>query len=178
MNKEIKDVLLKVILFGMGVSIFFWIYQDPERDNSGNIISEGSLKAGDLLAGDCYLEDFEDFIEEGISIQMDTVEAVPCAKPHNNEVFKVFESLPYTNRSSIRTFDDMADMCSESAFSYLQLENWLDSDLDNLNNKVSSVVIFNLLESNAADPDRKFSCVFQNRNNILTTSSVENIFIK
>ena len=64
MNKEIKDVLLKVILFGMGVFIFFWVYQDPERDNSGNIISEGSLKTGDLLAGDCYLEDVEDFIEE------------------------------------------------------------------------------------------------------------------
>jgi hypothetical protein len=178
MNKEMKDLLLKVILFGMGVFIFFWIYQDPERDNSGNIISEGSLEAGDLLAGDCYLEDFENFIEEGEYIQIGSVKAVPCAKPHNNEVFKVFESLPYANRSSISTFDDMADMCLDSVYSYLQVKNWLDSDFDNLNNKVLSVVIFNQLESNLADPDRKFSCVFQNRNNILTTSSVGNIFIK
>jgi len=72
----------------------------------------------------------------------------------------------------------MADMCLDSVYSYLQVKNWLDSDFDNLNNKVLSVVIFNQLESNLADPDRKFSCVFQNRNNILTTSSVGNIFIK
>lgn len=178
MNKEMKDLLLKVILFGIAVFIFFLVYQDPERDDSGSIISEGNIDVRDLLAGDCYLEDFEDVILEGETSEVSSVKAVPCSQPHNNEVFKIFESLPYANRSSISTFDDMADMCIDSAFSYLQMEDWLDSDFDNLNNKVLSVVIFNQLEFNVPDPDRKFSCVFQNKNNILTTSSIENVFIK
>lgn len=178
MNKEIKDLLSKVILFGIGVFIFFWIYQNPERDDSGNIISEGSLDARDLLAGDCYLEDFEDFVEYGEFSTISSVKAVPCSEPHNNEVFSVFESLPFENRVSQKSTDDMLDMCIESTMSNLQTETWSRADFINFDNEILIVIIFDVLGSELADPNGQFSCVFQNKNNILTTSSVRDLFIK
>ena len=51
-----------------------------------------------MRAGDCF--DDPDSLVSGESLELDEVLAVPCAEPHDNEVFAVFdlpdgESAPY-----------------------------------------------------------------------------------
>ena len=40
-----KDLLLKIILFLLALFIFFWLYQDAERDDRGEIMSAGNVDA-------------------------------------------------------------------------------------------------------------------------------------
>ena len=65
------------------VVIVYAIATSAQRDDSGRITSSGSVSVGSLLVGDCV-----NGIEEGNLL---SVPAVPCAEPHEGEVFALFE---------------------------------------------------------------------------------------
>lgn len=56
----------------------------PERDESGAIQSAGSLDAFEMRAGDC-------FDDSTLGSEVAEVPAVPCAQPHDNEVYATFD---------------------------------------------------------------------------------------
>ncbi len=56
-----------------------------DRDDSGAIVDGGSLDAFDMRVGDCF-DDPSSYGEEVHSLP-----GVPCADPHDNEVYAVFD---------------------------------------------------------------------------------------
>lgn len=70
-----------------GAFLFNSIIQ-VDRDDSGAIVAEGSLDAFKMRVGDCF-DDGSTFTED--SSDVDSVPGVPCAKPHDNEVYAVFD---------------------------------------------------------------------------------------
>ncbi len=55
----------------------------PDRDASGAVKEEGELQADKIKTGDCFDE------PSGTSIE--SVVAIPCDQPHDNEAFLVYE---------------------------------------------------------------------------------------
>jgi hypothetical protein len=56
-----------------------------DRDESGAIVAEGSVDAFQMRVGDCF-DDGSAFAGD----EVDSVPGVPCSKPHDNEVYAVF----------------------------------------------------------------------------------------
>lgn len=54
----------------------------PERNESGVIIQGGEIDAGDLEIGDCF---------NGRSAEVEKVAAVPCAEPHDFELYHSYD---------------------------------------------------------------------------------------
>lgn len=59
------------------------VMTSADRDESGAIVSAGSIDAFSLRVGDCYDD------SDGYSDQVDSLPGVPCADPHDNEVYAV-----------------------------------------------------------------------------------------
>ncbi|HUQ50686.1 MAG TPA: septum formation family protein, partial [Gammaproteobacteria bacterium] len=57
-----------------------------DRDDSGAIVSSGSVNAFQMRVGDCF-DDGSTFTDD----EVDHVPGVPCAQPHDNEVYAVFD---------------------------------------------------------------------------------------
>ncbi len=68
------------------------------RNDDGTILARGPLSVFAMRVGDCF--DDPDELVSGETLELDEVLAVPCAEPHDNEVFALFdlpdgESAPY-----------------------------------------------------------------------------------
>lgn len=63
--------------------ILYSVMTSADRDESGAIVSAGSIDAFSLQAGDC----FDD--SSSYSDQVDSLPGVPCADPHDNEVYAI-----------------------------------------------------------------------------------------
>jgi hypothetical protein len=61
-------------------------FLEADRDSSGAIVSAGNVSAFAMRVGDCF-DDGSTFTDE----EVDGVAGVPCAKPHDNEVYAVFD---------------------------------------------------------------------------------------
>jgi hypothetical protein len=67
-------------------------FMAADRDSTGAIVSEGSVDAFQMRVGDCF-DDGNVFAGEDNEIS--SVPGVPCSKPHDNEVYAVFDvSMP------------------------------------------------------------------------------------
>ena len=77
-----------------------------DRDSSGAIVEEGSLDAFQMRVGDCF-DDGSAFTED--SSDVDSVPGVPCSKPHDNEVYAVFDV-----KEKSFPGDGMPDMAQEA----------------------------------------------------------------
>jgi hypothetical protein len=77
----------------VGGAYVFNSAMQADRDESGAIVAEGSVDAFQMRVGDCF-DDGSSFASEGVG----SVPGVPCSKPHDNEVYAVFnvslESYP------------------------------------------------------------------------------------
>ena len=80
-----------VIAWGLiiGVAVIYNFFTDSRRDNSGEVVAEGRESVFDLRVGDCIKE-----TNDGGEIGTTTV--VPCADPHEYEVFANFDLEPVT----------------------------------------------------------------------------------
>ena len=67
----------------IGAYFLYSFMTSADRDESGAIVSAGSIDAFSLRVGDC----FDD--TSGFSDEVDTLPGVPCADPHDNEVYAV-----------------------------------------------------------------------------------------
>jgi len=88
-----------------GGAFLFNSVMQADRDDSGAIVAEGSLDAFQMRVGDCF-DDGSAFTENDNDV--DSVPGVPCSKPHDNEVYAVFDV-------TVTSFpgDKMGDMAHE-----------------------------------------------------------------
>jgi hypothetical protein len=87
-----------------GGAYLFNSAMQADRDASGAIIAEGSVGAFQMRVGDCF-DDGSTFADE----EVESVPGVPCSKPHDNEVYAVFD----INAASFPG-DEMADMAQKA----------------------------------------------------------------
>lgn len=72
----------------VGGAYLFNSAMEADRDESGTIVAEGSLDAFHMRVGDCF-DDGSAFASDNPEIG--SVPGVPCSKPHDNEVYAVFD---------------------------------------------------------------------------------------
>jgi len=72
-------LLTTLLLTGCGPS--------AERDESGNIVTEGAVDAFAMKVGDCFNDSAAILSDEAV----DAVSGLPCTEPHDNEVFAQFD---------------------------------------------------------------------------------------
>lgn len=79
-----------------------------DRDSSGTIVGEGQIDAFHMRVGDC----FDDSRSAGIgeASEISNLPGVPCADPHDNEVFAIFD----VGIASFPQGDGMADLAFDS----------------------------------------------------------------
>ena len=67
----------------IGGYFLYSVVTSADRDDSGAIVSAGTVDAFSIQAGDCF-DDVTGFFD-----QVDTLPGVPCDDPHDNEVYAV-----------------------------------------------------------------------------------------
>lgn len=75
------------VIGGIGavVAAVFGFSMAAERDSAGEITSAGTVDAFEIRVGDCFNDDaFE-------SAEISEIPAVPCAEPHDNQVYATFD---------------------------------------------------------------------------------------
>ena len=67
-------------------AIFVRTQMQADRDDTGAIVAEGSVDAFNMRVGDCF-DDGSAFDDN----EVNSVPGVPCAQPHDNEVYALFD---------------------------------------------------------------------------------------
>jgi hypothetical protein len=75
-------------LIGLGV-IAYNVATEADRDASGAIVAGGNVDAFTIRVGDCFNDTAALVSEEAGEIS--SLPGVPCAEPHDNEVYAVFD---------------------------------------------------------------------------------------
>jgi len=173
MPNKFTSILARIGIFAVLLAIFFWLQQDPQRDETGAIVQAGNIDPGELFAGDCYKEeqlfDLEVSEEEEPQDQL-SVDAVPCASKHNNEIFATFSSLTSIELDQ-DVFTQMLGQCEDAFFGYIGLsENTPEDDLMKLLgyfDEYQFVVVFTRSARAETEPDprKPFSCILNNMEN-------------
>jgi hypothetical protein len=96
-----------------------------DRDGSGAIVSEGSVDAFQMHVGDCF-DDGSTFAAD--NNEVDSVPGVPCSKPHDNEVYAVFD-VSVANFPGERMGDVAHDACLERFEAFVS-KDYESSSLD------------------------------------------------
>lgn len=73
---------------GLGV-VAYNVATQADRDTSGAIVSEGSVNAFAMRVGDCF-NDTSALVAE-LAGEVSSLPGVPCAEPHDNEVYATFD---------------------------------------------------------------------------------------
>jgi Domain of unknown function (DUF4190)/Septum formation len=118
----------------IGVLVVIGLSNDAERDASGVVREAGSVSVFDLRAGDC-VNDLEESAAEY------TVEATPCADPHDAEVISIIplregaypgedEVIAAADRDCGRDFEGTAALVpgAEPFYLYPTETSWGDGD--------------------------------------------------
>jgi len=114
-----------------------------ERDESGSIISGGTIKVETLRIGDCFNDLNPEEIKKLIETQRESgnfetvdinyVSAVPCNMPHTNEVYaqsaSLFSVLDDEFPSDKKLDDVTWDFCVPEAFKYLGIDTNLSQSI-------------------------------------------------
>lgn len=179
MSNEFTSLFTRIGIFAVLIAIFFWLYQDPQRDETGAIVQGGNIDPLELFAGDCYLEKFE-VLEGDDYMDQSSVDAVPCASKHNNEIFAAFNSLA-SIESDQDIFTQMTEQCYGEVFNYIGFSDTLsEDDLIKFDSEYTLLVVFNFdtRAENEGEPDprKPFSCILNSGENF-TDFSVKNYFV-
>jgi len=105
---------MKNLITYVAIALGFVAYNavtSADRDESGAIVSEGSVGAFQIQVGDCF--DDTSSLYSGEAGEVSDLPGVPCARPHDNEVFAVFDlktaSFPEGDAMSELVFDSCVD---------------------------------------------------------------------
>lgn len=178
MSNVSTSLLTRIVIFAVLVAIFFWLYQDPKRDESGSIIEPGNIAPLELFAGDCYIEGFA--LEEGeYADTANSVDAVPCSALHNNEVIGTFQGLSWSKEDFLNkdAWDELSEKCIAESITYTSLTGDSDeNDVNMFDSKYRMNITYTPLgTSDEPDPNQKFSCIISNMSE-MTKTSVRNYF--
>ena len=129
-----------------GGAYLFNAVLEVDRDDSGAIVAEGSLDAFKMRVGDCF-DDGSTFVDDNPDIS--SVPGVPCSKPHDNEVYAVFDV-------SAPSFpgDGMADMAHEGCVA--RFESFVGKDYES--SSLDIATLYPSHESWNGQNDREVIC--------------------
>jgi len=135
--------------WGIGIAAAAGIYlfnnvMRADRDDSGAIVAEGSVDAFQMRVGDCF-DDGSTFADEQVS----DVPGVPCSKPHDNEVYAVFDVT-----TSSFPGDRIADMAHEGCEQ--RFEAFVGRDYDS--SSLDIATLYPSQESWSRQNDREVVC--------------------
>lgn len=99
----------------------------PQRGPDGSFTEAGDVSVFDLREGDCF--DDPDFDADETVTQVETVRVVPCAEPHDNEIYFAFE-LPDGDYPGAVAVDDEADERCFQAFEAFVQVDYFESSLE------------------------------------------------
>ena len=107
------------------LAITFLGEDEPARDESGAIEEEGDLGVFSLEVGDCF-DDVASALGGG---EVESVPAIPCDQPHDNEVFAkpALSGSAYPGDDEV--YEQAQELCIE-AFGDYTGEDYATSDLD------------------------------------------------
>jgi len=115
-----------------------------DRDDSGAIVGEGSVDAFQMRVGDCF-DDGSAFADD----EVDSVPGVPCSKPHDNEVYAVFDVT-----STSFPGDAMAEMAHEGCLA--RFESFVGKDYES--SSLDIATLYPSRESWNGKADREVVC--------------------
>lgn len=96
-----------------GVGYLVNMALNADRDSTGAIVDAGDVSAFDIRIGDCF--DDAGVFSEG-DTEVSKVPAIPCAEPHDNEVYAVFD----VSLSSFPEGDEMSTIAFDSCLERFQ----------------------------------------------------------
>jgi len=108
---------MKNVVTYIAIALGFVAYNaitNADRDDSGAIISEGNVGAFQIQVGDCF--DDTSMLDAGEGGEVSDLPGVPCARPHDNEVFAVFD----VGVASFPEGDAMGELAFESCMNRFQ----------------------------------------------------------
>lgn len=134
-----------------------------DRDSTGAIVSEGSVDAFQMRVGDCF-DDGSVFAEE--DNQVNSVPGVPCSKPHDNEVYAVFDV-------SMTSFpgDQMGDVAHEACLE--RFESFVGKDYQS--STLDIAALYPTRESWNGQNDREVVCAVYDMDAKKLTGSVKGL---
>jgi len=106
-------VLSALWVVGLAAVVAIALATEAERDPTGDIVGGGSVSVTDLRAGDC----FNGLTDTGTVLSVD---AIPCADPHDAEVFAVFSLSGSTFPGDEEVFDQAEKGCNDRLADYSQ----------------------------------------------------------
>lgn len=119
-------------------------FLEADRDSSGAIVSEGNVDAFQMRVGDCF-DDGSTFADEEVG----SVPGVPCSKPHDNEVYAVFDVA-----MSSFPGEQMGDLAQQACLE--RFEAFVGKDYDSSSLDVAS--LYPSRESWTRQNDREVIC--------------------
>ncbi|MDJ0906626.1 MAG: septum formation family protein [Woeseiaceae bacterium] len=143
-----------VAILGFGI---YGAMTGVDRDDSGNIVGEGTLDAFQVRLGDCF--DDPDVTADEFS----SLPGVPCTEPHDNEAFAVFDLTMASYPEN-----DIADISQSSCID--RFEAYVGSDYQS--SSLDVVTMFPSPESWAQD-DREVVCALYDMSGAKLVGSVK-----
>jgi hypothetical protein len=150
------------IAIAAGAYLFNYVMQ-ADRDETGAIVDEGSLNAFQMRVGDCF-DDGTAFTEEDASIG--SVPGVPCAKPHDNEVYAVFDIDAATFPG-----DAMSEMAHDACLE--RFESFVGIDYES--SSLDIATLYPSAESWSRQNDREVICAVYDVELAKLTGSVQGL---
>jgi len=83
---------MKNFAIWIAIAIGFAIYNTvtrADRDDSGAVVDAGQIDAFQMQVGDCF--DDSSSMATDSEFEVSSVAGVPCAQPHDNEVYAIFD---------------------------------------------------------------------------------------
>ena len=89
---------------------------NADRDETGAIVSEGTIDAFHLRVGDCFND------SSGIGDEVSSLPGVPCSEPHDYETYAVFDVALSSYPSEDEMSEIAYDRCLERFDGFVGLE--------------------------------------------------------
>ena len=150
------------ILVALGLVGYNYV-TEADRDGQGTIVSEGSVDAFNLRIGDCFDDTSSTFGDE--VTEVDSLPGVPCASPHDNEVYAVFD----VGITSFPTEEEMSNLAFDSCMN--RFENFVGRDYDS--SELDIKTLYPTEDSWNAYNDREVVCALYDMNETKLVGSVE-----
>jgi hypothetical protein len=139
--------------------------QQADRDESGTIVGEGTVDAFAMRVGDCF-DDASSVPSDG-DYEVSSVPGVPCAEPHDNEVFAVFD----LELASFPDDDGMSELAFEACRDRFEAFVARDSETSMLD----ITALYPTRESWSRQGDREVVCAVYEMNTEKLVGSVKGL---
>ena len=144
------------IVIGVGMSACM-----ADRDDTGAIVAEGSVDAFNMRVGDCF-DDGSTFDDS----EVNSVAGIPCAQPHDNEVYALFD----VTQTSFPG-EAIAEIAHEGCLA--RFEGFVGKDYDS--SQLDIATLYPSRESWQQQNDREVVCVVYDMDANKLTGSVKGL---